>query len=96
MLGMCLGLTLSSGIGDSWGKVSLAFLATLTTVAVSSYLSLRPLCLATLNWARCRIMLDRRGTAAQERSRSRSKRSSKRSTLPHRPTQLSLALRSRD
>lgn len=69
--GMLLGLSLSSAIGDSSSKVALAFVATLTTVGLSSYLSLRPLCLATLNWARCRILMDRRAARWRARRPSR-------------------------
>ena len=57
MLGMGCGIALSSAIGDARGAAYCAYAITLSLVAACSYASLRGLRLATLNWARMRILL---------------------------------------
>jgi hypothetical protein len=57
MLGMGCGIALSTAVGDALGAAFCAYAVTLSTVAFCSYASLRGLRLATLNWARMRILL---------------------------------------
>ncbi len=57
MLGMMLGIALSSAIGDSCTAAYCIYTCTLATVTACSYASLRGLRLPTLNWARMRILL---------------------------------------
>jgi len=57
MIGMGLGIALSSAVGDALHAAFLAYAVTLTTVTTCSYLGLRGLRLVTLNWARMRLLL---------------------------------------
>jgi hypothetical protein len=57
MIGMGLGIALSSAVGDALHAAFFAYAVTLTTVTTCSYLGLRGLRLVTLNWARMRLLL---------------------------------------
>lgn len=62
MLGLCAGLSLAAAVGDSRPAAFAAYACIVCVTSSCSFLSLKRLRLATLNWARTRLLL--RGAVA--------------------------------